>query len=130
MQKKEIWNAGAEGNETRKRITDKKYNLMKSKQGDAMYETIGTEYSYWGKTTEVSGSQAAGSSQWMTSLTGTSKLGTGYYNGDYVLIGHCPHTFVGRGGYWDSGDGTGVFSVHEYFGSLSEGIAFRPVLAI
>ncbi len=107
-----IWNAGADGNQKRKDITDSKYNLMKNKLGDAMYETIGTGYSYYGKTTEAnaSGSQAAGSYQWMTSLTGTSKSGTGYYNGDYACIGNCDRPFMIRGGGWGDSTRAGVFA--------------------
>ena len=103
---------------------------MKNKLGDAMYETIGTGYSYYGKTTEENGTQAVGSYQWMTSLTGTSKSGTGYYNGDSAFVGNCALPFVARGRDWGNGTGAGVFALCDVAGGPISNRAFRPVLAV
>ncbi len=125
-----IWDAGTEGNQTRKNITDKKYNLMKNKLGDAMYETIGVEYSYYGKVTIASEGLNVGDYSWMKSVTGASQLGTGYYNGDYALIDNCALPFAIRGS--NCGDGTyaGIFALGGSSGDPNGTVTFRPVIAV
>ena len=44
-----VYEAGQEENGTRKKMAEERIELMKTKFGDGMFETIGTEYAYLGK---------------------------------------------------------------------------------
>ena len=103
---------------------------MKNKLGDAMYETIGVEYSYYGKVTIASEGLNVGDYSWMKSVTGASQLGTGYYNGDYALIDNCALPFAIRGS--NCGDGTyaGIFALGGSSGDPNGTVTFRPVIAV
>ena len=118
-----LWNLDNTHNTERMKITKERYELMKEHLGDAMYEVIGTDYSYYGKTT-------AETYAWMTEVSGSSKLGTGFYNNDYALIGNCAQPFVYRGGNWIYGAGTGVFALSDDGGGPNWNRAFRPVLVV
>ncbi len=119
-----LMNKGSEENATRKRITDERYDKMKNHNGDAMHEVIGTGYSYYGVRTTASGYN------WMLKLEGGTEAGTGYYNGDYALIGNCALSFVLRGGYWSEEKGTGVFALDDNDGLPFNSNGFRPVIVV
>ena len=89
-----------------------------------MHEVIGTGYSYYGvKTTDTY--------DWMLQLTGGTEYGTGYYNGDFALIGNCAQPFVYRGGFWGDGTYAGVFALDgRSGGEPSHNHGFRPVLVV
>ncbi len=98
-----FWDSGKENNKTRKEITDDRYNLMKDKKGDAMYEVI-KDYSYYGKKND-------GNYEWGKNETFTSAdYGRSYYNSDYALIGNTSLPFLIRGGFWWFSSGAGVFA--------------------
>ncbi len=120
----DVYDAENSGNQKRKYLTDIRYNLMINKLGDAMHEVIGTGYSFQGKTT-------TNTRTWIKSVSATaSEFGTGYYNGDYALLGNCLLTFTLRGGAWYYGNGTGIFTVNDISGYQNSDITFRPVLII
>ena len=118
-----LWNLGKEKNDERLKITKERYELMKEHLGDAMYEVIGTEYSFYGKDTSEN-------NNWLTEVNGDYKLGHGFYNGDYALIGNCARPFVHRGGSWFDGVGAGVFALYDGGGDPVYNLAFRPVLVV
>ncbi len=89
-----------------------------------MHEVIGTGYSYYGVRTTTN------SYDWMLKLEGETEYGTGYYNGDYALIGNCVQSFVYRSGYWDDGMFTGVFVFAIDGGGTGYKSGFRPVLVV
>ena len=108
----DLWNQNSSANGTRKSITDDRYNLMKNIKGDAMYETINT-YSYYGK-------NSSNNYLWLLTETDTStNYGRSYYNRDYTLLGNILLPFLHRGGSWNSGYLTGVFSCYDFFGGCA-----------
>ena len=127
----EIVNKLAEGNEARKKVADERYNLMKDKLGDAMYETIGNQYTYFGITTITGEGIEKGTYYWMTKKTGGDEKGEGYYNDDAALIGNCFSTFIFRGGIWyNGGNGSGIFSLCDDPGTASYDRSFRPSIVL
>ncbi len=98
-----FWNSGSEKNSDRKKITDERYELMKNKKGDAMYEVI-KDYSYYVK-------NPSNSYIWdKDEPFESTNYGTSYYNSDYVLIGNTSQPFLVRGGYIWGGTHAGVFA--------------------
>ncbi len=110
-------------NKDRIEVTKVRYENMKKNLGDAMYEVIGTEYSFLGKNT-------SGNESWLTKVDGDYSLGYGFYNRDYALIGNCAQPFVFRGGNWVDGNGSGVFTLSGVDGGSYYNRAFRPVLVV
>ena len=114
-----------EGNKKAHLEAKDRVKLMKDTKGDAMYEVINT-FSYYGWLTKdiVSGSTTykAGEQQsWFTATedasgnitTNSDRLwnyGRTFYNDDFALVGGYHQPFLLRGGYWYSGDYTGVFA--------------------
>ena len=131
-----LWNKKVEGdtskydktlNSTRQKLTKARYDLMKNHIGDAGYEVIkDDQYSYCGVLDN-------GKYNWIPmghDEATNHEYGTGYYNSDYALIGHCAHPFVTRGGGWNYGAGAGVFTWCTEIGYAYSDRAFRPVLAV
>ena len=119
--KKELWIKDSASNGIRKQITDDRYNLMKGKKGDAMYEVIKMgEYSYFGKRTDEL-------YDWIKDLkTANTKYGYTVYNGDFALIGNCSLPFLLRGGSWGVGTNAGVFASNSDSGSAAGFRRFPP----
>ena len=100
---------------------------MGSHIGDAGYEVIKDgQYSYYGITNSNTEAWIKVSND---SATG-NEYGTGYYNSDYALIGHCALPFVGRGGTWNNGAYSGVFAWLPDNGREHSYPTFRPVLVV
>ena len=116
-----LWDKGTDANPIREQIATERYNLMKNKIGDALYETINT-YSYYGK-------NSTGEYGWrMGNDYEKTQYGRNYYNQDYVLIGNDRLSFLARGGTWSEGTGAGVFALYSFNGSEGDYRGFRPVL--
>ncbi len=113
--KKGLWNKDNTFNNIRKEITDNRFNLMKNKKGDAMYEvTKEGEYSYYGKKVD-------NKYEWIKDITPPSETqyGSTCYNNDYALIGNCALPFLLRGGSWWNSSYAGVFASYGYYGGDS-----------
>ncbi len=114
-------------NPIRQELTKARYDLMKNHIGDAGYEVIKDgNYSYYGVNDNGQYDWILISNETATGFQG----GKGYYNSDYVLIGHCAQPFVVRGGSWDNGASAGVFAWCGYDGGAYYYRGFRPVLAV
>ena len=96
-----LWDKDNNFNNVRKEITDDRFNLMKNKKGDAMYEVIRAgEYSYYGKKSD-------NKLGWIKDVIppNDAQYGTTCYNNDFALIGNCTQSFLRHGGAWWDGGG-------------------------
>ncbi|MEG1204256.1 MAG: hypothetical protein RSE00_03175, partial [Clostridia bacterium] len=119
-----LWEKGNTYNPVRKRLTKASYDLMKTKKGDGIYETIEEgNYSYYG-----SNSASAASNGWIKNKDDTVSISSNW-DDDYSLLGHSLPFFL-RGGYFGHGLAAGVFHVAAGYGgyALSQ-YGFRPVLS-
>ena len=100
---------------------------MGSHIGDAGYEIIkDNNYSYYGINNDNGYS-------WIDIAHDTAngnEVKSGYYNGDYALIGHCESCFLDRGGGWFDNNGAGVFTWGSSRGDGTFRNSFRPVLVV
>ncbi len=118
--RKGLWDKDNTFNNIRKEITDNRFNLMKNKKGDVLYEVIKAgEYSYFGK-------KADNNYEWKKDVTPPSVIpyGSTCYNKDYALIGNCAQSFLLRGGGWGDGNYAGVFASHGSRGVVSFNVRF------
>ena len=118
-----------DNNKAIREIADERYEKMKEKKGDSMYEVMKYQtYSYFGKLND-----GKNSNSWInypiTAPTGSS-MGTTIYNGDIALLGNCTYTFMHRGAYWSNGTGTGIFASFDHTGSTYAYAGFRPVIVV
>lgn len=116
-----LWTKDASANSIRKEVTDDRYNLMKNKKGDALYEVTNI-YLYYGK-------DSSNHYTWLGTSTGTSQN----YNSDFARIGNTSLPFLGRGGYWGNNDSAGIFAFYGFgdnYTAETYFFGFRPTLIV
>lgn len=129
-------NRTTDGNAKLAKAAYERVKLMKTHKGDAMYEVINT-FSYYGYNKTNSGNgwlKATYDTDGTVKATNDTKTagadiyGTGYYDGDYALIGTYVTLFVKRGGGWNDGAGAGVFGAGGSVGGTDNNHGFRPAI--
>ncbi|MEG1204513.1 MAG: hypothetical protein RSE00_04560, partial [Clostridia bacterium] len=119
-----LWEKTNTYNSVRKRLTKASYDLMKSKKGDGIYETIEEgNYSYYG-----SGPTSTYSNSWIKN-TDDTVLTSSNWDKDYSLLGHSSLPFFLRGGGLNYSLGAGVFDVGSSNGGARSYCGFRLALS-
>ena len=112
------------GNKFRINITDKKYDLMAKKYGDAMFEAVNKkEYSYFGKLTNNDYSWIKGKEEASETIFGET-----FYNNDFMLLGNIHIPYIIRGGDCGNAFHAGIFASNNVGGDPHVFTSFRPVL--
>ncbi|MEG0873527.1 MAG: hypothetical protein RSG48_06230, partial [Clostridia bacterium] len=119
-----LWEKGNTYNSVRKRLTKASYDLMKTKKGDGIYETIEDgNYSYYG-----SNSASTPSNSWIKNKDDTVLISSNW-DDDYSLLLHSLLPCFFRGGSFAYGSPAGVFNIHAFSGIAYSLSGFRPVLS-
>ena len=121
-----LWNSGKDESQNiiRKRLANGTYNKFERNKGDALWE-ISEGTSYLGTYTDN------GDLSWLIDTVRNSTQGSQYvscWNDDLILNGYAYNSWLLRGGSFDSGMYTGLFSLATIGGNAWMVQGFRPVL--